>query len=693
MDGQIGAMKRYSLGLDIGGTFTDVVMADRETGLLWTAKTPSTPADASLGFFNGIAKMLGATGVVPRDIARVLHGSTVATNAVLEGKGARTGMITTAGFKYVLEIARHEIPRKENLFGWVKPPRPIRPYFIMEVPERVLLDGSIETALDEDACRAAARRLKELQVEAVAIVFLHAYANPAHEQRAAQIVAEEYPQAEVSISSTVLPVFREYERAMATALNAYVQKLVGSYVGRLEAGLRQRGIAAPLLIMSSNGGVYGPFKAQQRPIGMALSGPAAGVIGAGFVASNAGFANAITIDIGGTSADVSVIRNGQPQVTSEGEIGPFPLSLPIIDIHTLGAGGGSLAQVTPSGALLVGPESAGADPGPACYGRGGQHPTVTDANLVLGRIPAHLLGGEMPVDPHLAQAALRRHVAEPLGLSITDAAEGIIRIVNANMTGALKVVSVEKGYDPKDFTLVAFGGAGPLHAADLAAALGCDTVLIPRYPGLLCALGLLATDVQYDYARTAVQRAPDYDLAGMEAIWQALGGQAHADLEREGIVQDCRRLVRQADLRYAKQGFELTLDVPAGRIDGAAADRLVEAFHAMHERLYTFADRSSPVEVVTLRVRAIGLVDKLALAEIDSASETIPQVAGKRSVHIAGRRQTDVPVFQRESLKAGHCLQGPAVIDQLDATTLIPPGYGGEVDRFGNLVLRRTAAA
>lgn len=683
-------MHQYSVGLDVGGTFTDVVMADRETGSLWTAKTPSTPVDPSHGFFNGIARMLDVAGARPSDIVRVLHGSTVATNAVLEGKGARTGMITTAGFKYVLEIARHEVPRKENLFGWVKPARPVRPYFIMEVAERVLLDGRVETPLDEDACRDAARRLKAMGVEAIAIVFLHAYANPAHERRAAEIVAEEYPEAQVSISSTVLPVFREYERSMATALNAYVQRRVGTYVGKLESGLRERGIAAPLLIMSSNGGVYGPHKAQQRPIGMALSGPAAGVIGAGFVAASAGFTNAITIDIGGTSADVSVIRNGEPSITSEGEIGPFPLSLPIIDIHTLGAGGGSLAHVTSAGSLMVGPHSAGADPGPACYGRGGERPTVTDANLVLGRIPDRLLGGEMPLDLRLAEAAIARHVAEPLGLSVANAAEGIIRIVNANMTGALKVVSVEKGYDPKDFTLVAFGGAGPLHAADLAAALGSETVLIPRHPGLLCALGLLATDVQYDYARTALQRARDYDLTGMEAIWQELAAQAHADLAREGIPEDRRRLVRQVDLRYAKQGFELTLDAPAGPIDAAAAEQFVEAFHAMHERLYTFSDRASPVEVVTLRVRAVGLVDKVVLADITSAKGSLPRAGAKRSVQIGGGRRVDVPVYLRDSLKAGHRLQGPAVIDQLDATTVIPPELAGEVDRFGNLVLRRS---
>jgi N-methylhydantoinase A len=683
-------MGRYSLGLDIGGTFTDVVMADRHTGALWTAKTPATPSDPSISFFDGVAQILGQARASPAEVASVLHGSTIATNAVLEGKGARTGMITTAGFKYVLEIARHEIPRKENLFGWIKPKRPIAPRFIMEVAERMRVDGTIETALDEGACRAAAKRLKSLGVEAVAIVFLHAYANPAHERRAAAIVQEEFPAAEVSLSSVVLPVFREYERTMATALNAYVQRLVARYVGRLEKGLRQRDVTAPLLIMRSNGGVFGPVEAARRAIDMALSGPAAGVIGAGYVASRAGFGNAISIDIGGTSADVSVIREGQAQVTTEGEIGPFPLGLPIIDIHTVGAGGGSIARVTSTGSLVVGPESAGADPGPACYGRGGRLPTVTDANLVLGRVPAHLLGGQMPIDPALAEAAILTHVAEPLGLSLFAAAEGIIRIIDANMTGALKVVSVEKGYNPKDFTLVAFGGAGPLHAAALAGELGCDTVLIPRHPGLLCALGLLVSDVQYDYARTALQRGPGYDFVAMDGIWRELEAQADADLAREGIAAGRRRFMRQADVRYAKQGFELTLEVPAGRVTVATADAIVQSFHALHQRLYTFADRVSPVEIVTLRVRAIGLMDKVNLAEIEGAAGTLPQPMATRAVHISGRRHDRVPVFRRETLQAGHRIAGPAIIDQLDSTTLIPPGHGGEVDRFGNIVMRRT---
>ena len=682
-------MGRYSLGLDIGGTFTDVVMSDRETGALWTTKTPSTPADPSMSFFEGIEQILGRAKASPAGVAAVLHGSTIATNAVLEGKGARTGMITTAGFKYVLEIARHEIPRKENLFGWIKPKRPIAPRFIMEVAERVKVDGTVESTLDEPGCRAAARRLKSLGVEAIAIVFLHSYANPAHERRAAEIVAEEFPEAEISLSSAVLPVFREYERAMATTLNAYVQRLVARYVGKLEKGLRQRDITSPLLIMRSNGGVFGPVEASRRAIDMALSGPAAGVIGAGHVATLAGFKNAICIDIGGTSADVSVIRGGRAQVTTEGEIGPFPLSLPIIDIHTVGAGGGSIARVTSTGSLVVGPESAGADPGPACYGRGGTLPTVTDANLVLGRVPAHLLGGHMAIDPRRAEAAILEHIAGPLGMSLHQAAEGIIRIVNANMTGALKVVSVEKGYNPREFTLVAFGGAGPLHAAALADELGCDTVLIPRHPGLQCALGLLVSDVQYDYARTALQRAPDVDFAAMEATWRGLEVQADADLAREGIVADRRRFVRQADVRYAKQGFELTLDVPPGRVDADTVGAIVEGFHAMHKRLYTFADSVSPVEIVNLRLRAVGVMDKVRLAEIEMASDAVPVVTTSREVHVGGTLHEKVPVFRRELLKAGHRLAGPAIVDQLDTTTLVPLGYAGEVDKFGNIVLRR----
>jgi N-methylhydantoinase A len=680
-------MAHLQLAVDIGGTFTDVAMVDGASGVLWTAKTPSTPVDPSDGFFEGVDKILHVGGAASSEVAAIYHGTTIATNAVLEGKGARTGLMTTAGFRYVLEIGRHEIPRAENLFVWKKPKRPIPPRLILEVPERVLLDGRIERPLDEAACRAAARRLAALKVEAVAIVFLHAYANPAHERRAAAIVAEEMPQAAISISSDVLPVFREYERSMATALNAYVQRRVGDYVARLESGLNARKLAAPLLVMKSNGGVFGPAQASRQAIHMALSGPAAGAIGAGFVGRAAGFADAVTIDIGGTSADVTLLRDGHAATTTEGELGPFPLALPMVDIHTIGAGGGSIARVTDIGSLQVGPESAGADPGPACYGRGGTRTTVTDAHVVLGRLSTSLLAGEMRLEPQRARAAVERDVAQPLGIGVEDAANAVVRVVNANMTGALKVVSVERGYDPKDFALVAFGGAGPLHAVELARALGVRTVLVPRHPGLLCALGLLATDLQYDYARTALQRGPNFDLAAMDAIWRELAEEADRDLAREGIAPERRRLVRLADLRYAKQGFELTLEAPAGALDPAAMTRLVEGFHTTHERLYTFAERATPVEIVTLRLRSIGLVDKIALPEVAAAPDAAPPVHEWRSLRLDDTRHEHAPVYRREVLLAGHRIRGPAIVDQLDTTTLIFPRQEAQIDRHGNLIL------
>lgn len=678
-------MARLRLAVDIGGTFTDAVIADG--AMLWTAKTPSTPADLSRGFFAGIEKILAIAEAEAGDVAAVFHGSTIATNAVLERKGAKIGMLVTAGFRYVLEIGRHEIPRKENLFVWKKPKRPVPPRLILEVSERVLVDGAIAQPLDEQACREAARRLRRLGVEAVAIVFLHSYANPAHERRTAAIVAEEFPAAAISISSDVLPEFREYERSMATALNAYVQPLVGNYIGRIAAGLNERKIGAPLLIMKSNGGVAGPAQASRQAIHMALSGPAAGAIGAGFVARLATCDNAITIDIGGTSADVTLIRDGRPARTTEGEIGPFPLALPIIDIHSIGAGGGSIARVTDAGGLQVGPQSAGADPGPACYGRGGTKATVTDAHVVLGRLPAALLAGDMRLDPEAACAAVEREIAQPLALGAEDAAEGIIRIINANMTGALKVVSVERGYDPKDFSLVAFGGAGPLHAVELARALGCRAVIIPRHPGLLCALGLLATDLQFDFARTALQRGPDYDFQRMDRIWRELTAEAGEALAREGVPPDRHRFTRLADLRYAKQGFELSIEVPSGGLDSTWAARLTESFHALHERLYTFAQRAQPVEVVTLRLRAIGLVEKIALPEVASAAGSTPSACDHRTVHLDGTRHGKVPVYRRDTLLAGHLLRGPAVIDQLDTTSLLFPEQTAEVDWYGNLTV------
>jgi N-methylhydantoinase A len=682
-------MASYALALDVGGTFTDVMLMHRESGQIWTTKTPSTPADPAQGFFDGVQKILQQSAVDATTVEHVFHGSTVATNAILEGKGARTGMITTAGFQYVLEIGRHDIPRRANLYAWVKPPRPVPPRRILEVKERVLLDGTIDTPLDLAMCRDVARQLRHMGVEAIVIVLLHAYANPTHEQQAATIVQEECPQVQISLSSDVLPVFREYERAMATVLNATLQPLAGRYVSRLEAGLRALGVRAPLLIMKSNGGVYGPQTAARQPVHLALSGPAAGAIGASAIGRLAGYADAMSIDMGGTSADVCLIKGGHPSVTYEGEIGPFPLQIPMTDIHTIGAGGGSIAAVTALGSLVVGPHSAGAMPGPACYGHGGTAPTVTDANLVLGRLPPHLLGGEVPLNVELARQAIHDHIAAPLGLDLYAAAAGMLQIVNNNMVGALRVVSVEKGYDPRDFALIAFGGAGPLHAGQLAELLGTPTVLVPPHPGILSALGLLSTDLQHDAVRTMVQRGPEYDVRGMEAAYRALQADAAAYLTAEGVPAARQTFQRQADLRYARQGFEVTVDFAAAEVSTASVQQLIDAFHRRHEQLYTYAAPDTPVEIVNLRLRAAGRMDKLALPRLDTvAAGTGPEPMRSRAVYFAGTGFVDTPVFARHTLRPGHAVTGPAIVEQLDTTIVIYPGQHATVDAYGTLHLR-----
>lgn len=681
-----------ALALDVGGTFTDVLLAT-ESGL-WTAKASSVPSDPAQGFFDGVDKILDRSGVPADTLTSVLHGSTVATNAILEGKGARTGMLVTEGFRYVLEIGRAEVPRNENLYAWVKPKRPVPPRRIVEVPERIELDGAVTRPLDEAACLNAARALEAMDVEAVAVVFLHAYANPAHERRAGELLREALPHVEICISSDVLPVFREYERTVATALNASVQPLVGRYIGKLANGLAERRAHAPLLVMKSNGGMFTPEQAQARSIEMALSGPAAGARGAAHVGALGGFDDLITIDMGGTSADVCLVRDAAPAITVDGEIGDHPLAIPIVDIHTIGAGGGSIAYVAPQGGLAVGPRSASAAPGPACYGKGGEEPTVTDANLVLGRIPPHLLDGEIAIDPALAERTIRDRVATPLGIGVIEAARGILAIVNNNMIGALKVVSVQKGLDPSDFTLCAFGGAGPVHGAALYEQLGAARLLVPRYPGLLCALGLLATDLQYDFARTCLQRAPDYDLQTIAATYSTLEEQALSRLKTEAVPPERRELQRAADLRYARQGVEITVAFTHDAVSHDTLARLVEDFHALHERLYTFADRDAPVEIVNLRITATGHMDKIVLPELERVSAGTPaEPDSHRPVVLEGDAPESVVVYRREHLLAGHRIAGPAIVDQLDSTTVLFAAHRADVDAHGNLIIQRVGAS
>jgi N-methylhydantoinase A len=683
-----------TVAIDVGGTFTDVTFADAATGATWVAKTPSTPGDLSTGFVTAVRKVLALAGRAPADVVRVLHGTTTATNAILEGKTPPTALITTAGFKYVLEIGRHDIPRHGNLYGWSKPARPITPDRIFEVTERLDADGAVVMPLDEDEARAVARQLVQLGVPAVAVVFLHAYANPAHEQRMHAILREEYPEALVSLSSEVLPQFREFERTMATALNAAVMPPVSRYVSVLRDALDAEGVRAPLLIMKSDGGVTSVATCVRQPVQTVLSGPAAGVIGAVSMARAAGFADIISIDVGGTSADICLVRDGRPEITKDGSVGPFPLKLPIIDINTIGAGGGSIA-VASGGRLTVGPRSAGAEPGPVCYDRGGTEPTLTDAHLVLGRIPEALLGGELSLDVRAARAAIETRIARPLKLGVEAAAAGIVEITDNNMARAIRTVSVGRGHDPRRFALIAFGGAGPLHACRLAELLGMPTLIIPPRPGVLSTWGLLDTDIRATFVRTAgaaARRATDGgDVSTVETTWAELEAQAQAWLDGEAVPRDRQRVERAADLRYQYQSFELTCPLGEGAVTRERLATLVETFHREHRRLYTYDLPSAPVELVNLRVTAIGRLPQRATPVSSSSGTNVARaVSGRRRVHFTGRGSLDCVCYARARLAPGMRFDGPALVDQEDATTLVAPGFHARVDAALNIILERS---
>lgn len=684
-----------TIAIDVGGTFTDVTFADATTGVTWVAKTPSTPGDLSGGFMTAIHKVLALAGRGPGDVLRVFHGTTTATNAILEGKTPPTALVTTAGFKYVLEIGRHDIPRHGNLYGWSKPARPIAPDRVFEVTERLDVNGDVLTPLDEDGARAVARLLAQLGVPAVAVVFLHAYANAAHEQRMQAILREEYPGVLVSLSSEVLPQFREFERTMATALNAAVMPPVSRYVGMLRAALDAEGMRAPLLIMKSDGGVTSAATCVRQPVQTVLSGPAAGVIGAVGVARAAGLGDIISIDVGGTSADICLVRDGRPEITKDGTIGPFPLKLPIVDIHTIGAGGGSIAAVSGAGRLTVGPRSAGAEPGPVCYGRGGLEPTVTDAHLVLGRIPPALLGGEIPLDVGAARAAIETRIGRALGLGVEDAAAGIVEIVDNAMARAIRTVSVGRGHDPRRFALVAFGGAGPLHACRLAELLDIPAVVVPPRPGVLSTWGLLDTDVRATFVRMvgAAGRRPTTDagtVSSLEAAWRELESQARAWLDGEQVPRDGQRFERAADLRYEHQSFELTCPGGEGPLTAARVEELIATFHTEHRRLYTYDLPGAPVELVTLRVTAVGTLPKRTPPAVTAGSATLDgALVETRPVYFRGAGFLPAPCYARSRLAPGLVFDGPAIVVQDDATPLIAPGFRARVDHAHNIILER----
>jgi N-methylhydantoinase A len=667
-----------TIAVDIGGTFTDITLHDATSGQVWRTKTPSVPRDPSMAFLTGLRLALKEAGHPASMLQRVLHGTTVATNMILEGKGARTALVTTAGFRHVLAVGRQDIPRLANLYSWVKPPRPVPASRVFEVRERIGAGGAVIEDLDEGSVRIVAEACRDLEVEAVAVCLLHSFANSAHERRVAQILRESLPGIAVTASVDVLPVVREYERSLATVLNAVVMPGVSTYIGRLEKRLDEERVAAPLLLMQSNGGVAGSRTIRSAPVLTALSGPAAGVVGARDVAAACGIREIITVDIGGTSADICLIKDGRIGLTQRGHVGEWPLPLPMVDMVTIGAGGGSIARVT-AGALSVGPQSAGADPGPAAYGFGGEEATVTDAHIVLGHLPTRLLGGKMVLDADAARRAIDGRVAAPLGLSREAAARGVLAIIDNHMVGALRIVSVERGHDPRDFTLVPFGGAGPLHGCALAELLGIRRVLIPLAPGVLCADGLLAADLKAEFSRTLPKAGPIAPGLALP-IYSDLECQAEQWLAAEGVAVADRQLLRVALMRYHGQGGEV--DVPW--TDDVAE---VEAsFAAAHESLYGFK-LDAPVELVTLRVEATGRMPAPPRPVLSAGPGAAPE--DFLTVHFDSGAAR-VPLIDRKTLGAGDHFVGPAVISQLDATTLVLPNWTGEVHPSGAILLTMT---
>ncbi len=701
--------RRIRLGVDTGGTFTDVVALDESSGQLLSTKTPSTPADPSQGFMAGIAKVLAAMGASGADVTAVAHGTTVATNHLLEGKVERLGFITTEGYEFILEIARQSVPDGYgNSYFWVKPPRIVPADLVLTVGGRLDVTGAELRPFDRDAAVRAARTLRERGVATVGVCFLHSYANPAHELAMRSVLATEHPDAVVSISSEVLREYREYERSMTTLVDAAVKPRVANYVATIAERLHElggaepdaadagrAGAAVPFTIMKSNGGVLSADEIVNQPITTVLSGPAAGALGAALVARTAGFDKVLTLDGGGTSTDVSVVLGGEPTITTEGSIGAYPSRIPMIDIVTVGAGGGSIAWVSPEGTLKVGPRSAGADPGPLCYRRGGSEPTITDAHLVLGRIPPHLLGGEIPLDLDAAREGLAA-LAGKLGLSVEACARGILEISAWNQANALRQVSVKRGLDVRDFVMTTFGGSGSLLACRLADIVGLAGVVVPPNPGNVSAFGLLTVDVRTDHVQTAVQPHDGLDLDRVAGVYADLEAQATHALQLEGFDPAGQRLIRSADLRYAGQAYEVRVEAPAGSVDTTLADAVAAAFHAAHERLYgySFAGRSDQrVEWVNLRVTGVGPIRRPQLHPApDGDGDPGRARTGTRRV-VFEQVHEQAPVYWRELLQPGDLVHGPAVIEEFGSTVPLHPGFSARVDGYGNLVVTRARIA
>jgi N-methylhydantoinase A len=683
---------KYRVTVDTGGTFSDFVCLDEDTGAISITKVPATPDDPSRAILHGIETLL-AGGISAADIAFFCHGTTVGTNALLEGKGVKTALLVTEGFRGIYEVGEQARPYGAAIFDvmYDKPPMLVPRSLTGEVRERVDFRGEVLLALDEAALRITLRELAPQAPESMAVCLLFSFLHPQHEARVGAIIAEELPGCSISLSSDVLPQIREYYRLSTTVINAYLQPILARYIANLDRRLAGGGVATPQkYIMQSNGGMSTFEAASRRAVTTVLSGPAGGVT-AGVAACRAlNVPNIITFDMGGTSCDVALIRGGEPFVSSRGKIEGRDIAVPMMDINTVSAGGGTIARVDVLGALEVGPHSAGAVPGPACYGRG-ELPTITDCNLALGLLSAdNFLGGRMRLDAERARAVIATQVADLLGLPVEQAAEGIIRVIDVKMQEAIKAISTMRGHDLRDFMLLAFGGAGPLHAGRIARDLGMAGVIVPLYPGVFSAIGLLMSDVKHDCIRSRMTPLADLSGDAVEAIFAPLAREALADLRRDGFTADRIRLDRALDLRYAGQGYEITIPCEADTCSGGIA-ALRRRFDDTHEQMFGHMAPDQAVEVVSYRLRGVGLVSVPAMPKFKpTGGKPADALREHRQVRFDGA-DTACPVYQRERLDVGLVLNGPAILDQFDCTTVVCPGQAARVDEWKNVIITESA--
>jgi N-methylhydantoinase A/oxoprolinase/acetone carboxylase beta subunit len=688
------------IGVDVGGTFTDVVLFDTDNNDTAIHKVPTTVDDPSRGVMQGVLELCHNVGADPASISHLYHGTTIATNAVLEYKGARTGMITTKGYRDIIHIGRHQRPMHYSIMQeipWQHHPL-VRRAFCKVVSERLIPPkGEVLTKLDEDAVRRAARELAQRGVESVAVCFLFSYLNPAHEERAKSIVLEEFPEAFVTTSSSVVPQFREFERFTTAAMNAFVGPKVRDYVGQLGKAMGKAGLKAELRIMRSNGGLATPQMIADLPILTLLSGPAAGVLGGAWSGSLSERGNLITFDIGGTSADIGVVTDGCFGEASARDtwVGGYPVIVPMIDIHTIGAGGGSIAYVDSGGTFHVGPQSAGSQPGPAAYGRGGTFATVTDANLVLGRLDSdNFLGGHMKLDLAAARKAIGE-LASRLHLDLHEAAEGAITVVNSNMANAIRSRTVQKGIDPRHYSLVAFGGAGPLHGAEVAAMVGIPEIVVPPYPGITSAMGLLTTDIKYESLRTVFLISTGIDFERLNREFANMRADLEEQFRADGFGEAEIVFRRSADARYLGQGYELRIDIPDAVIDAAEIARTLDQFHAVHKAEYGHSFAESPIEVVNIRLTGVAptpTIRRLQMPAGGSLRDALIKTDGCFFRRAGRLEQMKTAFYRRELLPVGQNIEGPAIILQTDTTTVVPPGSTIVADGSGNLIIHLRGA-